>query len=83
MKFSIDVGKQLKSRRYFDDMEVMESYLPEDHDEEVISKTSEEVKDVLAANDKEAETNMSKLINQYAEKQVEINEQVSRTVSSI
>lgn len=56
-------------------MAVMESYLPEDHDEEVESKTTEELKDVLNANDKVATTNMNNVLTHFAEKSLEVNEQ--------
>ena len=70
-----DVCKQLQNRRIADDMDELEAYLPEDMDEDEITKTTEEVKDILKENDKQAKTNMNQVLDEFVQKQIENNEQ--------
>ena len=56
-------------------MSVIDSYLPEDHDDEVASQEPQELKDTLAANDKVAEAKMNEVFDDFVKKQHEKNEQ--------
>ena len=56
-------------------MDELEAYLPEDMDEDEITKTTEEVKDILKENDKQAKTNMNQVLDEFVQKQIENNEQ--------
>ena len=51
-------------------MSVIDSYLPEDHDDEVVPQEPQELKDSLAANDKVAEANMNEVFDDFVKKQV-------------
>ena len=57
------------------DMDELEAYLPEDLDEDDITKTTEEVKEILKENDKQAKMNMNQVLDEFAQKQTESNEQ--------
>ena len=56
-------------------MSVIDSYLPEDHDDEVVPQEPQELKDTLAANDKVAEAKMNEVFDDFVKKQHEKNEQ--------
>ena len=56
-------------------MDELEAYLPEDVDEDDITKTTEEVKEILKENDKQANTNMNQVLDEFVKKQAESNEQ--------
>ena len=56
-------------------MSVIDSYLPEDHDDEIVPQEPQELKDTLAANDKVAEANMNEVFDDFVKKQHEKNEQ--------
>jgi hypothetical protein len=56
-------------------MDELEACLPEDMDEDEITKTTEEVKDILKENDKQAKTNMNQVLDEFVQKQIENNEQ--------
>lgn len=70
----MDVGKQLKSRRHHDDLEVLNAYIPEDQEENDPAKTDPELKETLKANQKEAADRLNTLLDQFAQRQIELKE---------
>merc|ERR1711860_73863 len=68
------VGQALKKRRVHDDMNVIEAYLPEDHDDDNLPEfKSNELKDKLDENVKTAEERMNNLYDQFAKREGELN----------
>lgn len=68
------VGQALKKRRVHDDMNVIEAYLPEDHDDENLPEfKSNELKAKLDENVKTAEERMNNLYDQFAKREAELN----------
>jgi len=77
----VQVGRNLKNRRYRDDMDVIESYIPEDtNEEEPPEKDSVELQKILEQNEKEAQQAMSLVVNEFAEKQ-EFQKEVAKEVA--
>merc|ERR1712004_674419 len=68
------VGQALKKRRVQDDMNVIEAYLPEDHDDDNLPEfKSNELKAKLDENVKTAEERMNNLYDQFAKREAELN----------
>merc|ERR1711860_100398 len=68
------VGQALKKRRVHDDMNVIEAYLPEDHDDDNLPEfKSNELKSKLDENVKTAEERMNNLYDQFAKREAELN----------
>ena len=66
------VGNALKTRRVQDDMNVIDAYLPEDHDDENLPENqSKELKMKLDDSAKLSEERMNKLYDQYVAKDAE------------
>ena len=64
------VGQALKKRRVHDDMNVIEAYLPEDHDDDNLPENrSSELKAKLDENVKTAEDRMNNLYDQFANRE--------------
>merc|ERR1711934_774916 len=77
----VEVGRNLKNRRYRDDMDVMESYIPEDkNEEEPPEKDSFELRSILEQNDKTAKESLDKVINGFAEKS-EVEKETAQEVA--
>merc|ERR1711971_209613 len=77
----VEVGRNLKNRRYRDDMDVMESYIPEDkNEEEPPEKDSVELRSILEQNDKTAKESLDKVINGFAEKS-EVEKETAQEVA--
>jgi len=66
----VQVGRHLKDRRYRDDMDVIDSYIPDDqNEEEPPEKDSSELRSILEENDKAAKKRLDEVVNEFAEKQ--------------
>lgn len=72
------VGRELQRRRWQDDNAVMDSYLPEDHDEDQNpEKNSPDLEAELAENGAKALQNFNKVLDEFAEKQTELKEEAA------
>lgn len=72
----VQVGRHLKDRRYRDDMAVIDSYIPDDkNEEEPPEKDSSELRSILEQNDKAAEERINKLVNEFVDKQEKLKEE--------
>jgi len=77
----VEVGRNLKNRRYRDDMDVMESYIPADkNEEEPPEKDSVELRSILEQNDKTAKERLDNVINGFAEKS-EVQKETAQEVA--
>merc|ERR1719414_1696383 len=71
----VAMGKKLIARRKHDELDVMQSYIPLDNQIEDPADQDPELRTLLEASAKSAESKMNKVLNDFVLKQVEIKEE--------